>query len=201
MIIENSNQLFEEIQNNNINAFELLYKKLFPRLKDFAHRIVKDDDIAKDIVQDVFVKIWEKKMEIKPINIEAFIFRVLRNQCITHIQNLRIVENIKVNLGNLNQAEELYRIDFIKNEPYILVEKELQLEVEKVLNSLPEQCRNVFQLSRIEGLKNREIAERLGINIKNVERHITRALKTFKDRFGDKIPIAVIILIIQSLSR
>ncbi len=201
MIIENSNQLFEEIQHNNVNAFELLYKKLFPRLKDFANRIVRDEDIAKDVVQDVFVKIWEKKKEIKPINIEAFIFRVLRNQCITHIKNLKIVENVKVNLGNLTLAEELYRIDFIKNEPYILVEKELQLEVEKVLNSLPEQCKNVFQLSRIEGLKNREIAERLGINIKNVERHITRALKTFKDRFGDKIPIALIVLIIKSLPR
>jgi RNA polymerase sigma-70 factor, ECF subfamily len=199
MIIEESNQLFEEIQNENNNAFELLYKRLFPRLKDFAYRVVKDEDIAKDIVQDVFIKLWEKKKEIKLINIEAFIFKVLRNQCISHIKNLKIVENVKVNLSSLSHAEELYRIDFIKNEPYLLVEKELQLEVEKVMNSLPEQCKNVFQLSRIDGLKNREIAERLGINIKNVERHITRALKTFKDHFGDKIPVAVIILIIQSL--
>jgi RNA polymerase sigma-70 factor, ECF subfamily len=200
MIIEESNQLFEKIQNDNKDAFELLYKKLFPRLKDFAYRVVRDEDIAKDIVQDVFIKLWEKKKEIKLINIEAFIFKVLRNQCISHIKNLKIVENVKINLSGLIQAEELYRIDFIKNEPYLLVEKELQMEVESVMNSLPEQCKNVFHLSRIEGLKNREIAERLDINIKNVERHITRALTTFKDHFGDKIPIAVIILIIQSLN-
>jgi RNA polymerase sigma-70 factor, ECF subfamily len=199
MIIEESNQLFEKIQNDNKNAFELLYKKLFPRLKDFAYRVVKDEDIAKDLVQDVFIKLWEKKKEIKLINIEAFIFKVLRNQCISHIKNLKIVENVKINLSGLNQAEELYRIDFIKNEPYLLVEKELQQEVENIMNSLPEQCKNVFHLSRIEGLKNREIAEQLGINIKNVERHITRALNSFKDHFGDKIPIAVIILIIHSL--
>jgi RNA polymerase sigma-70 factor, ECF subfamily len=201
MIIEESNQLFEQIQNDNENAFELLYKRLFPRLKDFANRIVRDEDIAKDIVQDVFIKLWEKKKEIKLINIEAFIFKVLRNQCISHIKNLKIVENVKINLSDLQYAEELYRIDFIKNEPYLLVEKELQLEVEKVMKSLPDQCKNVFHLSRIEGLKNREIAERLGINIKNVERHITRALTSFKDHFGDKIPIAVIILIIQSLNQ
>jgi RNA polymerase sigma-70 factor (ECF subfamily) len=199
MIIEESNQIFERIQNEDKTAFELLYKKLFPRLKDFAFRIVKDEDLSKDIIQDVFIKLWEKKKEIVIVNIEAFIFKVLRNQCISHIKNLKIIENIKVNLNSLSHAEELYRIDFVKDEPYLLVEKELQSEVDKIINSLPDQCKNVFHLSRIEGLKNREIAERLSINIKNVERHITRALRTFKDHFGDKIPLAVIILVIKSL--
>lgn len=166
MIIEESNQLFEKIQNDNNYAFELLYKKLFPRLKDFAYRVVKDEDIAKDIVQDVFIKLWEKKKEIKLINIEAFIFKVLRNQCISHIKNLKIIENVKINLSGLNQAEELYRIDFIKNEPYILVEKELQMEVEKVMNSLPDQCKNVFHLSRIEGLKTEKLQNVLTLILK-----------------------------------
>lgn len=199
MISTESNQLFHKIQNDDRYAFEVLFKKLYPRLKDFASKVVKDDDIAKDIVQDVFIKVWEKKKTIETINIEAFIFKSVKNQCLTHIKHLKIVDNVNTNLTNLSEVEELYRIDFIRNEPYILIEKELQTQIETVVNKLPLQCKNVFLLSRIDGLKNREIAEKLDINIKNVERHITRALGEFRKHFGDKLPIAVIVIVLKEI--
>jgi RNA polymerase sigma-70 factor (ECF subfamily) len=199
MVNQESNLLFQKTQEDDKNAFETLFKKLFPRLCDFSYRIVKDEDIAQDIVQDVFIKLWEKRKELKNINIEAFLYKVVRNQCITHIKNVRIVENVRTNLTSINDAEELYRIDFVRDEPYLLVEKELQLAIERVINGLPDQCKNVFMLSRIEGLKNKEIAEKLDINNKNVERHITRALRTFKAQFGNLVPLSVIILILRNL--
>jgi RNA polymerase sigma-70 factor, ECF subfamily len=199
MINTESNQLFYLIQNDDKNAFEVLFKKLYPRLKDFASKVVKDEDIAKDIVQDVFIKLWEKKKTVETINIEAFIFKSVKNQCLTHIKHLKIVENVNSNLSNLSEVEELYRIDFVRNEPYILIEKELQIQIEGVVDLLPSQCRNVFMLSRVDGMKNREIAEKLGINIKNVERHITRALREFKKHLGDTIPLVIIILVLKDL--
>jgi RNA polymerase sigma-70 factor, ECF subfamily len=199
MINTESNQLFYLIQNDDKNAFEVLFKKLYPRLKDFASKVVKDEDIAKDIVQDVFIKLWEKKKTVETINIEAFIFKSVKNQCLTHIKHLKIVENVNSNLSNLSEVEELYRIDFVRNEPYILIEKELQIQIESVVDLLPSQCRNVFMLSRVDGMKNREIAEKLGINIKNVERHITRALREFKKHLGDTIPLVIIILVLKDL--
>jgi RNA polymerase sigma-70 factor (ECF subfamily) len=181
-------------------AFELLFKRLYPRLREFAEKVVKDEDIAEDIVQEVFIKVWEKRKKIDALNIDAFFFRVLKNHCITHIKHLRVIENIQTKVSILKEAEELYRIDFLRNEPYILIEKELEKEIEKTLSELPEKCREVFLMSRMDGLKNREIAEKLQINIKNVERHITRALRTFRTHFGDKIPIYLIILVISQLS-
>lgn len=200
MINQESNQLFHKVRQNDMVAFERLFKKLYPRLKDFAEKVIKNSDIADDIVQEVFIKVWEKRKQIDAVNIEAFFFRVLRNQCITHIKHVKVIENVKVRINILREAEELYRIDFIRNEPYILVEKELEQEIETTLKKLPEKCREVFIMSRIDGLKNREIAEKLQINIKNVERHITRALKTFRLQFGDKLPVYLMLLIIKHIS-
>jgi RNA polymerase sigma-70 factor (ECF subfamily) len=98
-----------------------------------------------------------------------------------------------------SKYEELYRIDFMGNEPYILIEKELKLKIEKTIQNLPDRCREVFIMSRIEGLKNKEIAEKLNINIKNVERHLNRALQSFRQNFSEELPIALIILVLRGL--
>jgi len=93
----------------------------------------------------------------------------------------------------------LYRIDFIGNEPYILIEQELKIKIENTIQNLPQRCREVFMLSRINGLKNKEIAEKLDINIKNVERHLNRALQSFRKSFKDELPVGLIILLMKSL--
>ena len=199
MINQESNQLFQKVRQDDLVAFEKLFKKLYPRLKDFATRLVRDPDIAEDIVQEVFIKVWEKRKQIIAINIEAFFFSVLRNQCISHIKHIQLIENVKSRVNMLRETEELYRIDFVGDEPYILIEKEIVREIQLTISKLPDKCREVFIMSRIDGLKNREIAEKLCINIKNVERHISRALKTFRLRFGETLPIFLLSSIIRHL--
>ena len=98
-----------------------------------------------------------------------------------------------------SKYEELYRIDFIGNEPYVLIEEELKNKIEKTIHSLPDRCREVFILSRVDGLKNREIAEKLKINIKNVERHLSRALQSFRKNFSEELPVALILLVIREI--
>ncbi len=200
MVNYDSNNLFIQFQQGDEHAFELLFKKLFPRLNDFARNILNDDQLSQDIVQDVFIKVWEKKASIEPINIEAFIFRVLKNQCINHFKFEQLVENKKVNLKELKDMEELYRIDFMKDEPYQLIEKELQNELDFILNTLPKRCKEVFILSRVEGLKNKEIAEKLQIHIKNVEKHITKALSIYRTHFKINQFSIFISLLIKYLS-
>ncbi len=199
MINQESNQLFQKVRQDDLVAFEKLFKKLYPRLKDLATRLVRDPDIAEDIVQEVFIKVWEKRKQIIAINIEAFFFSVLRNQCISHIKHIQLIENVKSRVNMLRETEELYRIDFVGDEPYILIEKEIAREIQLTISKLPDKCREVFIMSRIDGLKNREIAEKLCINIKNVERHISRALKTFRLRFGETLPIFLLSSIIRHL--
>jgi len=195
-----ADDLFDRIKSGDQKALETLFSVYFPRLNDFARNVVKDDVISQDIVQDVFVKVWEKRFEIETINLEAFLFKLVRNRCIDYIKYLKVVNNRMQEIQISSKYEELYRIDFIGDEPYVLIEQELKQKIEKTIESLPERCREVFILSRMNGLKNKEIAEKLGINIKNVERHLTRALQTFRANFSEELPIALVILVLKNLN-
>ncbi len=191
--------IFSEIVIGNEDAFKKLYTIYFSRLNDFAKKVTRDDEISQDIVQEVFVKIWEKRSELKGVNPEAFLFRLVRNRCIDYIKHLRVVNNRMEEVRTKSKYEELYRIDFIGNEPYILIEQELRDKIESVIRTLPDRCREVFILSRMQGLKNREIAEKLNINIKNVERHLSRAFEAFRKNFSDDLPLALIVLVLKSI--
>lgn len=192
-------ELFELIKLGDQKALEALFAIYFPRLNDFAGKVVKDDVISQDIVQEVFVKIWEKRSEIEPINLEAFLFRLVRNRCIDYIKHLKVITHRMQKIQINSKYEELYRIDFVGDEPYVLIEQELKQKIEKTINNLPDRCREVFILSRINGLKNKEIAEQLNINIKNVERHLSRALQAFRENFTEELPLALVILVLKSL--
>lgn len=190
--------LFNQVKIGNQKALEQLFVIYFPRLNDFARKVIKDDVISQDIVQEVFVKIWEIKHKVENINIEAFLFRLVRNRCIDYIKHVRLVNARHHEFETSARYEELYRIDFMGDEPYLLIEKELKFKIDNIVNELPEKCRQVFLLSRVQGLKNREIAEKLNINIKNVERHLHRALISFRKGFPDEIPMALIILVLKN---
>lgn len=194
-----ADELFDQVKADDQKALGLLFSIYFPRLNDFAKNVVKDDGISQDIVQEVFVKIWEKRATIESINLEAFLFRLVRNRCIDYIKYLRVVNNQMQEIQISSKYEELYRIDFIGNEPYLLIEEELKTKIEKTIHGLPDRCREVFILSRINGLKNKEIAEKLNINIKNVERHLNRAMQSFRKNFSEEFPIALIILVFKSI--
>lgn len=195
-----ADDLFDQIKAGNQKALETLFLIYFPRLNDFARKVVKDDVISQDIVQDVFVKVWEKRSEIETINLEAFLFRLVRNRCIDYVKYLKLVNNRMQELEITSKYEELYRIDFIGDEPYVLIAQELKQKIEKTIECLPERCREVFILSRMNGFKNREIADKLNISIKNVERHLSRALQTFRANFSEELPIALIILVARNLN-
>jgi RNA polymerase sigma-70 factor (ECF subfamily) len=194
-----ADELFDQIKTGDQKALELLFSIYFPRLNDFARNVVKDDGISQDIVQEIFVKVWEKKAEIESLNIEAFLFRLVRNRCIDYIKHLKVVNNRLHEIHIASKYEELYRIDFVGNEPYVLIEQELKMKIEKTIQDLPDRCREVFILSRMNGLKNKEIAEKLDINIKNVERHLNRALQSFRANFSEELPVALVLLVLKSL--
>ena len=193
-----SNLLFSEVKKGNHKALEELFHRTFPRLFDFAVKITKEEPIAEDILQDVFIKVWGKRKEIENSNIEAYLFRLVRNQCLDYVKFAKVVSGREIDLDNFSKYEELYRIDFLGDDPYLLIQEELKNEIEQTIESLPPRCKEVFVLSKIEGLKNREVAEKLQINIKNVERHLARAAKTFKEKFSSDLPIAVIILVLRN---
>jgi len=189
-------QLLERIKRDDSDSFELLFRRYFNRLKAFTISFVKDDALAKDIVQEVFIKVWEKRASIKDISLEVFLYKMVRNQCLNYLRHVKVVENRSGGLKDATQMEELYRIDIIRDEPYLLIEKELEHEIVEVMNQLPDKCKEVFQLSRIDGLMNAEIADKLQVSVKNVEKHMTKALKHFREHFNDRLPMQIIMLVL-----
>lgn len=177
--------MFHSLAKEDELAFEKLYKLYFPRLYAFSFKMINDSGLAKDVVQNVFIKIWETRTSLSFDNPEAFIYKMVRNASLNYIRHLKVVDNLKSKVKDQYLGEELYYIDMVGNEPYILIENELKEKIIEVMNSLPDKCRAVFNLSRIDGLKNREIADQLGINIKTVEKHISKAMQIYRHNFAD----------------
>ena len=162
-------------------------------------KIIKDSGLAKDVVQNVFIKLWDARASFTIENPEAFIYQMVRNASINYIRHLKVVDNLKLQVRNQYLGEELYYIDMVGNEPYILIEKELEEKILEVMNALPPKCLTVFKLSRVEGLKNREIADQLEISLKAVEKHLTKALDTYRHHLADYYPLHLILLVLGRL--
>lgn len=167
-----------------VEEFEKLYKRYYQNFLRFSTKLIGDKNLAQDIVHEVFIKLWEKRFEIKDDGIDKLLFTMTRNACLNHIKHETIVLNKQVDLKQIRKWEELYRIEYLNNEPYALIEKELEEQINKVIYKLPDKCREVYILSRKKGLKNWEIAEKMNISLKTVEKHISRAMREFKKQFN-----------------
>ncbi|WP_321288724.1 RNA polymerase sigma-70 factor [uncultured Sunxiuqinia sp.] len=192
-------KLFKELASGDEDAFEKLYHLYFPRLYSFSYRIIQDSGVAKDIVQNVFIRLWEIRETFAHEQPESFLYKMVRNASLNYIRHIKVVDNLKEKVKDQFQSQELYYIDMVGNEPYVLIEKELQDQILEVMDSLPEKCGLVFRKSRVEGLKNKEIAEQLGMSLKNVEKHISKALTVYRNKFSGYLPIAIILLVLKNL--
>lgn len=174
MANEMNNELFEEV-------FKLYAKPLFYYAAKFV-----GDDMAKDIVQDTFVKLWADKSLVITKSLNSLLFTTIRNRCLQLLEKQKVrnkyVESTRLNL----QTEEL---QFYMEERSSLIEQELEDKLNAVLNTLPDRCRQIFVLSRFENKKNREIAEELNISIKAVEKQISKALATIRAEMKDYLPL------------
>lgn len=190
MINFSSNEsLFIEIKRGNSKAFESLYKRYFYRLRGYAIRYIGNEETVYDIIQECFLRLWEKRQELKPVSLSSLLFTMVRNSCINHLKYKSIKSQYTIEECAISEAEErLFYIDFGLDASHKLLYEELQEQINMVMNALPERCREVFVLSREEGLKNREIADKLRISTTAVEKHISKALNIFTVHLSKKYP-------------
>ncbi len=168
------NELYEKIQQGNTEAFEKLFKMYYGYLCNFATKTIEDDVAAEEIVQDFFVKFWERRGDISvESSLKNYLFRSVKNLCLNYIKH----NNIKLQHAQKMIAES-EASDF--NDHYI--EVDLAADIAKSIEELPEKRREIFRLSREEGLKYREIAEKLNISVKTVEAQMGLAIKYLRDK-------------------
>ncbi|WP_461789531.1 RNA polymerase sigma-70 factor [Pedobacter sp.] len=171
--VNNTSQTYNDL------AFEQLFKTHYKALHAYANLLVRDVDIAEEVVQSLFLKLWEKRSLLEAhTSIKAYLYK-----CVYHDSlNLLKHEQVKAKyqdftLHSMNALQEAAsgKVEF----------SELQKELQLAMQLLPQQCRLIFQMSRFEELKYREIADRLRISVKTVENQMGKALKILRVKLAD----------------
>ncbi|MEL6970827.1 MAG: RNA polymerase sigma-70 factor [Bacteroidota bacterium] len=167
--------------------FEQLFRAHFEYLCNYALQYVEDMDTAQEICQKVFIRLWEKRAEMDPQqSIKSYLFTSVRNRCLNYIRDNKKYRSSVLDLdcGEFDLAGE--------EDNY--ASEDLQQRVAAALNELPEKCRLVFEMSRFQGLKYREIAEELDISQKTVEAHMSKAMKMLRERLQDYFMLFILFL-------
>lgn len=167
--------------------FEEVFKSHYKRLHAYACTILKDEDNAEEVVQNMFVKLWEKKEKIHELqSLNAYMYRAVYNDCINHLRH----EKVKASYRNY----AVHTNSEMDNGTQSGKVHELEERLRQALSELPEQCRTIFQMSRFEELKYREIAEKMGLSVKTIENQMGKALKLMRVKMADILPALWILL-------
>lgn len=168
-------ELINLLRRGNEAAFNMLYKRHWADLYKFAFSILRDQDACKDIIQDVYVWIWNHRQSLEIQSPKSYLKTAVKYKIFNYIRS-----------GNIRESffEEVAKFNYDKSMPGVdeLAElKELNTIIQLTVSSLPLKCREIYRLSREEKLSNREIAEKLGISVKTVENQITIALHRIRN--------------------
>ena len=181
--------LVESLLKQDEAAFEKVFKAFFKKLHAYAFTITREETAAEEVVQQVFVRLWERSKGLSiPGSLDAYLYRAVYNESLNYLKHQKV-----------KAGYQQYYVRTMRNEsdtgPATLSIKELEERIRMAMNELPEQCRTVFQLSRFEELRYREIANCLGISVKTVENQMGKALKILRSKLVEFLPFTVICLL------
>ncbi|MEM6831331.1 MAG: RNA polymerase sigma-70 factor [Bacteroidota bacterium] len=170
----------DKIRAGDKSAFEYAFKKFYNPLFNLAKGLLHDDHLAEEQVQEVFIKLWEKKDDLKSGSaLLPFLMVTTRNRCFNCIRNQKVVQKY------VTEKQKHYQ-DQVLNEDLSEVTEELIERMYEAVQTLPEKCKEVFQLSRFKGLSHKQIAEKLSISTKTIENHITKAMRILRKELNEK---------------
>ena len=188
--------LIQQLKDGNEKVFEQIVKSYWPRLYAFANIYVINKEAAKEIVQDTFLVLWSQRKYLEDNTcLITYLMVIGRNKCLNYLKSLQLhtIPIDDLNEYTVYQRSNVYVLEDDSLE--ILITKELAQAIATSLEKLPAQTKEIFMLSLYNGLKNKEIADQLGISTKSVEYHIKNALKQLKsDLIKDYFTIAICIL-------
>ncbi|WOK08679.1 RNA polymerase sigma-70 factor [Imperialibacter roseus] len=171
--------LVERLRNKEEGAFEIVFNSFYSILCSYANKYLNDPESAEEIVQDVFVKFWEKCESLAPdSSVKSYLFRSVHNTCLNHLKHLKVRDAYKHYVVNYLEKESTYAYG-IHEEP------DLEQKIEVAISSLPPQCQRIFRMSRFDGLKYQEIADHIGISVKTVEVQMGKALRLLREKLKD----------------
>lgn len=191
----NDNQLIGLIAEGDQTAMSILYHRYYEALCRSAFKRLQNESVIEELVQDVFMNIWNKAAELDHQgNVKGYLFATLRNKVLYEIRASIAIARHAVTLA---QQEESYMPDSFE----LLHTKHLEQKFHNVVSELPPQCQEAFRLSRLENLSYKSIADRMGISVNTVEKHIGKALailrKSFRE-FDMTLPLIFFLALLSS---
>lgn len=181
-----------DVADSNTAEFEKLFRAEFKGLCFFAYKYVKDTEIAREIVQEAFAALWEKRAEIDySRNVKSYLSTSIHNKCLNYLRDNRKFNGNILELENLLEWSDKAEPD--TSDPF--TEKELKRSISNAIDELPEKCREVFILNRYENMKYKDVAEKLGISVKTVEAQMSKALQHLRNRLAVYIRSLILIFL------
>ena len=184
---EPENLLWKMTVNNDEKAFEKIFSLFYPVLFMFAKKYIEEQHAREDIVQDIFVSLWEdrKKLTINT-SLRNYLLVAVRNNCINYLRKEKLIlqyqGSVLNNSFSTSDEENAYTLT------------ELKRLLEEALDKLPENYRIVFEMHRMEGIKHEEIAEKLNISVRTVKRYQSQAIEELKKSLKDYLPLVTLYL-------
>lgn len=186
-------------QTNSLETqkcFSQIYSTYFIKMTRFSQAYVIAEEDAENIVQDIFLYLWEHPEVFRTIdNMDAFLFTLVKNRCLNFLKHSLYINEKKRTLETAEEKEmqmNLYSLQQF-DESFLTI-SEVENLIDEVIGKLPERCREIFILSRMEGLKYKEIAERLDISVNTVENQMSIALRKLKVELKDYLPLLLFIV-------
>lgn len=183
----NESDLIERLKASDEIAFELLFRFYYAGLVVFANQIILNERDAEEIVQDFFVQVWEEKTQLKPTEtIKPYLFTCVKNRAFNYLKGQGIRQRIHDLLAKQVEEDLLYN-------PDLFISSELQDEIQKAIEKLPDRCQEIFIKSRFDGVSNAEIAQELNISKRTVETQISKALSILRVELKDYLGVMAMI--------
>jgi RNA polymerase sigma-70 factor (ECF subfamily) len=186
IILYNDEELMQEIKAGNMFAFDELYRKYNKKLYKFGYSILKSTEEAENLIQDVFLNLWENRYKVeKNSSIKSYVFTITYNSAISIIRKKtresQFIEYLKT-LQDINVEPVNVELEY----------NELTNKLDEIIKELPKRQKEVYLLHKVEGLKYNEIAERLNISVNTIENHMSHALKTIRKKLGNYSLITIL---------
>lgn len=182
-VLQNGN--FETVTASAIDdkGFEIIIECYYDQVIGYARSLCRNESLAKDLTQESFFKLWKKRKNLKEgVLIKGWLYRTVRNGFLDHIKKYKKETHL------LEKAFADTLDDVVSKAQQEEIQRKIRI-VENEIDLLPNKCGQIFRLSKMEGLTNIEIAGHLGISVKTVEGHLTKALRTLRDRLNEKIQV------------
>lgn len=190
----NDNLEYIGLKRGDVHSFEHLYKLYYSKAVFFANQYLRDEETSREIVQDAFMALWEKRETLnEELSIQALILTIVKNRCLNLLRK-RIAE--RKYADRLTAREDMINYRALGDDSASSLHlMELEQLTKETLTEMPEKMREVFRMNRDEELTYAEIAQKLDVSVKTIEYRMSKALLLFREKLKDYLPVGLLILI------